>query len=449
MPHHEPSQAETQAAQPVRAATTTLWAFLLGVPLAVAILLAVEKGPLAGTELHRYLGHAVEKVEVLLFCLGLGALIAKVSAYYLGERAASRTELLPRWDGRCVPVSQAGALRDGLRGLGRRVQQTYLVRRVTGILEFLRSRGSANDLDDQIRSLADTDSIALENSYSLIRLITWAIPILGFLGTVLGITGAISNVTPETLEKSLGGVTSGLSLAFDATAVALALTMSLMFLTFLVERLEQGMMESVDRYAEDQLAHRFERTGPEGGEFVEVVRQSTQVLVEATGALVDRQAAVWADALATAEQRWAQSGQLHQEHVTQALQAALAQTLQAHQEQLHDMERRALDRYSALLDHLDGVAGALRTAGREQEAALAQVVQGIAAQAGALARLQENEGQLVRMQESLTRNLDALAGAGAFEQAVHSLTAAIHLLTARAGAGGVPPRVISKPGAAA
>ncbi len=53
----------------------------------------------------------------------------------------------------------------------------------------------------------------------------------------------------------------------------------------------------------------------------------------------------------------------------------------------------------------------------------------------ALAKVQEGEKQLLRLQELLNQNLSTLAGTGAFEQAVNSLTAAIHLLTARAGAG--------------
>src|SRR5262249_57583182 len=127
--------------------------------------------------------------------------------------------------------------------------------------------------------------------------ITWAIPILGFLGTVLGITKAISGVTPERLENDLSTVTDGLALAFDATALALGLTMLLMFLSFLVERAEQGVLDMVDRYADAQLAHRFERTGPEGSEFVAVVRQNTAVLLRATEQLVQRQADIWTDTL--------------------------------------------------------------------------------------------------------------------------------------------------------
>src|SRR5207244_8605518 len=127
-------------------------------------------------------------------------------------------------------------------------------------LEFVHSRGSANQLDDHLRSLADADALVHEESYSLLRFITWAIPILGFLGTVLGITGAISGVTPEILERSLSHVTDGLALAFDTTALALGLTMLLMFSSFLVERAEQSVLEAVDRYADREFAPRFERT---------------------------------------------------------------------------------------------------------------------------------------------------------------------------------------------
>src|SRR5207253_5685714 len=122
-------------------------------------------------------------------------------------------------------------------------------------------RGSANELDDQMRALTDNDTVALEQSYSLIRFITWAIPILGFLGTVLGITGAIANVSPEQLEHDLQSVTNGLALAFDTTALALGLTMVTMFLSYLVDRGEQGVLVAVDEFADRQLAHRFERAG--------------------------------------------------------------------------------------------------------------------------------------------------------------------------------------------
>src|SRR5262249_4484479 len=146
------------------------------------------------------------------------------------ERRALRAGVLPRWDGQAVAVEEAPRLLARLAAVPSRLRNTFLYQRVAAVLDFLACRKSADALDDQLRALADNDAMALDASYSLTRFITWAIPILGFLGTVLGITGAISGITPEVLEKSLSGVTDGLALAFDATALALSLTMTTMFL---------------------------------------------------------------------------------------------------------------------------------------------------------------------------------------------------------------------------
>ena len=86
---------------------------------------------------------------------------------------------------------------------------------------------------------------------------------------------------------------------------------------------------------------------------------------------------------------------------------------------------------SDLVEQLSAVATTVRDTGREQQTALVRVAEGVSAQAGALANLQNNEKHLLQLQAALHQNLNALAGAGAFEQAVHSLTAAIHLLTTR------------------
>jgi biopolymer transport protein ExbB/TolQ len=443
----QPSVPRDSAGRRDRRSRSTLAAFVLGLPLAAGILYVLYFGPLRDTPAHRYVSHPVECVEVVMFCSALGALGTKLLGSR-SERRACATPVLPPWDGKAVPVSEASRLLAGLARLPRRMQNTLIVRRTTAVLDFLCSRGSAAELDDQLRTLADNDALTLEGSYGLTRFLTWAIPILGFLGTVLGITGAISGVTPEVLEKSLGTVTDGLALAFDATALALALTMLTMFLSFIVERTEQGVLEAVDRYVDRELAHRFERTGTAGGEFVEVVRRNTEVLVQATEQLVERQAAVWARTLEEVDRRRADTDKQLHERLTNALEAALEKSLQAHERRLTALENKVVDQGAGLVERLAVLADAVREANREQQLALAQVARGIAAQVEALVSLQENEQQLVRLQETLAQNLTALAGAGAFEQAVHSMTAAVHLLTARAAANG-SGKQLPRPGAAA
>jgi MotA/TolQ/ExbB proton channel family len=439
------NSAKPAPAKPLRRPNTNRAAFFVGLPLAGVLLLLFHKGPLRETILFRYLERPVEGVELIMFCCAVSALGAKWLRS-LVERRAFHAEVLPPWNGRAVPLSEAPTLLSGLQRLPTHLQNTFFVQRVRAVLEFLCQRHSAAELDDQMRALLDSDAIVLEGSFSLTRFITWAIPILGFLGTVLGITDAISGATPEVLEKNLSQVTDGLSYAFDATALALSLTMITMFCSFLVERVEQGILESVDQEVERQLAHRFLRIAGDSGPFVEALRQNTQVLLDATGQLVERQADVWAKALTEHHLRTSQASAKQQEQMAGALEKALERTLQTHSQRLAGMEKQTVEQSARLFEQLAALASVVRDSGRDQQTALARVGESLAAQAAALGGLQQGEKQLLQLQAGLQQNLAALAGAGTFEQAVHSLTAAIHLLTARAAA---PSPLRTQPGKAA
>jgi len=436
------------ANKPLRRPSTTLAAFLIGLPLAAAILGFLQFGPQyglipQGSVILRYVEHAVEKVEVVLFCCALGTLLAKFF-FNRAERAACRKKVLPAWDGKPAPVGEATKLLAEVKRLPRGLQRTYLVQRVHTILDFLCQRGSADELDDHLRTLADNDATALEGSFALTRFITWAIPILGFLGTVLGITGAIAGITPEVLDKNLNAVTDGLSFSFDATALALSLTMITMFCSFLVERDEQGVLEDVDRIIDRDLTHRFIRhsTALQGdaAPFLEAVRQNSQVLLDATGRLVNTQAEIWARTLAETERRSQDMQAAQQQVITASLEKVMERTLQSHADRLAGLEKQSLTQTTKLLEQLAILASAVRDTGREQQAAIVRFSDSMAAQAVALNQLQKNEQHLLQLQKALNQNLNTVAGTGAFEQAIHSLLAAIHLLTARTS-GGLPPHM--------
>jgi hypothetical protein len=411
-----------------RRSGATVTAFVIGLPLATAILGTIYFGPLHATEAFRYVSHPVECVEVVFFCVALGALASKF--WQSGrERSACHSDVVPRWDGQPMSLDQASKLLAGLDRLPRRLRNTYLVRRVAAVLDFLCQRRSAMELDDQLRTLSDQDALALEASYSLTRFITWAIPILGFLGTVLGITMAISGVHDDDLQ--IGSITGGLANAFDATALALGLTMITMFVSSLVERREQAILEDVDRYVDRELAHRFERGGADVGPVLRLVERQTDALLGATEQLVQRQAEVWARTLAEVEKRSAEVLRQQQEQITAALAAALEKTLENHVQRLAAFEQLSIEHSARLFEQFGAVAVAVRDTGREQQTSLARVGEAVASQAAALDRLQQDAANLVNLQAVLHQNLAVLAGAGSFDQAVHSLSAAVHLLTAR------------------
>lgn len=411
-----------------RRSGTVLAGFLLGLPVAALVLGVILFGPVP-EDVRRYVKHPVECVVVVMFCVAVGALAAKWWAARAEQRAC-RIALLPRWDGRPLPIAQAAALSAEVERLSPWVRRSWIGRRVVAVLDFLTLRGSANDLDDHLRTLVDDDALALDNSYSFTRFLTWAMPILGFLGTVLGITESIAGVTPDKLEGNLSQVTDGLALAFDATALALALTMATMFLSFLVERLEQSVLLQVDRYVERQLAHRFER-GTVSTDTAHALREHTSTLAQMVDGVVQRQVELWSQALREAEQRRAEAERPRLEHFTAGLEIVLTRALDNHAERLARLDEQTGEQSALLAERL------------------AHVAVGVAGQLEVIARLQEQDRQLLHVQESLDRNLAVLAGSGAFEQAVESLTAAIHLLTARTTGTPATFRLGPRPGAAA
>lgn len=406
--------------------SSTLVGLVVGVPAGVGLLWAILDGPLHHETAQRYLHHPVEQVELVMFCAGMFALIGKWIASRR-QSAATRAEILPRWDGKAVPPTQAAVLLKKHEDTLARWGGAWLGRRYLAVLDFIRSRGSANELDDQIRSLADADAMALEASYSFTRFITWAIPILGFLGTVLGITDSIQHVNPDDVSK----VTEGLGLAFDATALGLGLTMVLMFFSFLVERAEASVLEQVDAIAEAELAHRFLRAAADQGPLLSMVEASTQRMFEVTETLVQKQADLWSQTHERIAVLGRDSAKEQHGKLVASLEAALKGALTKHSERLLELESQMLARQERMLATIGQLGEVLLATSQKHQQGLADVSKSLAQQTTALAQLQLSGAELTRLQESLTQNLNALAGAGAFEEAVQSLTAAIHLMTTR------------------
>ena len=115
-----------------------------------------------------------------------------------------------------------------------------------------------------------------------------------------------------------------------------------------------------------------------------------------------------------------------------ALDAALDKTLETHSQRLATLQEQAMTSGNSAVERLTDQARRIWDSGKEQQIAIGKLVQGVAAHVQAMTRLQAGEEQLARLQEALNHNLSALHAAGTLDQAVHSLTAAIHLLTTRA-----------------
>lgn len=106
---------------------------------------------------------------------------------------------------------------------------------------------------------------ASESSYSVPRIFVWAIPLLGFIGTVVGISQAVNRFSGvlgtagdvEQIKEGIGGVTNGLAVAFDTTLLALLLSVVVMIPLVLVERYESRLLLGIDIFINDKLLPRL------------------------------------------------------------------------------------------------------------------------------------------------------------------------------------------------
>jgi biopolymer transport protein ExbB/TolQ len=108
------------------------------------------------------------------------------------------------------------------------------------------------------------DSASSDSSYSLCRVLIWAIPILGFIGTVLGLATAVSgfgamgeSADISVIKEAIGKVTVGLGMAFDTTLLALLLTVMLMFPLSFIQRNEENLFVELDNYLDDMFMARL------------------------------------------------------------------------------------------------------------------------------------------------------------------------------------------------
>jgi biopolymer transport protein ExbB/TolQ len=140
-----------------------------------------------------------------------------------------------------------------------------LFNRVLIALANLRNLGRVADLDDILRSQAEQDESAMETSYAVVRSFVWAIPVLGFIGTVLGLSRAIGGFTGvlqaaddlSQIKSALEVVTDGLSTAFETTLQGLVAALLIqLFLAFL-KKSEEEFLDSCSDYCLRHIVNRL------------------------------------------------------------------------------------------------------------------------------------------------------------------------------------------------
>jgi len=170
----------------------------------------------------------------------------------LRERNLLDVDLVPIAEGmRILPedtrefARQVEALPDDHQGM-------LLPRSLMNALRRFNSTRNIQDVSSSTNIVFESEADRLESELSMIRYISWAIPSIGFIGTVRGIGEALAQAD-KAVQGDIAGVTQSLGVAFNSTFIALLISIFLMFLVYQLQLLQERLVFDSKNYVDDKL----------------------------------------------------------------------------------------------------------------------------------------------------------------------------------------------------
>ena len=99
---------------------------------------------------------------------------------------------------------------------------------------------------------------------------------------------------------------AGLSVAFDTTALALSLSLVLMFQMFITSQFQNQLLAAVDQRTEAMLMGRFEQLGTATDPHLNSIQRMAEQVVQSTDSLVRQQTEIWSETISVTHNQWEQ-----------------------------------------------------------------------------------------------------------------------------------------------
>ena len=307
-----------------------LWGGLATLAFYVVIGLPVLKNE----TLQRYFnGHIVEQIATLLFFVAIASLAIRLMGL-LGQFMVVGRSLIDEPPAEGYAVSETWSLLEKLKQAPSLLKNSYYYQRIEAALQYVQQTDSADAIEEQLDRLEYADHQRVNNGYALPRLVRAILPVIGLLGTVIGITLAIGQLSPDQLEQSLTSVMTALSVAFDTTAQAMTLMLVLWGAMHLVEQVEYQLLDRVNQKVAQDLVGLFERLGTSTDPNVASIRRMNQQVVEAVDQLCSRQADSWKVVIDATQKRWQQATDTATNSLADSIGIALGKSLDSHSQNL-------------------------------------------------------------------------------------------------------------------
>jgi len=180
------------------------------------------------------------------------AIMGYKSVSILHERRLLDVDLIPIAEGMRILPEDTREFARQVQALPDDKQRMVLPRALLNALQRFASTRNIQDVASSTHTIFESEADRLESELSMIRYISWAIPSIGFIGTVRGIGEALAQAD-KAVQGDIAGVTQSLGVAFNSTFIALLISIFLMFLVHQLQLLQERLVFDSENYTNDKL----------------------------------------------------------------------------------------------------------------------------------------------------------------------------------------------------
>ncbi len=168
------------------------------------------------------------------------------------ERRLLEVDLVPIAEGMRILPEDTREFARQVQALPDTQQTMVLPRALLNALRRFSTTRNIQDVSSSTHTIFESEADKLESELSMIRYISWAIPSIGFIGTVRGIGEALARAD-QAVQGNIAGVTQSLGVAFNSTFIALLISIFLMFLVHQLQLMQERLVFDSENYLEDKL----------------------------------------------------------------------------------------------------------------------------------------------------------------------------------------------------
>lgn len=180
------------------------------------------------------------------------AIMGYKTTQIFAERKLLDVDLVPVPEGMRILPEDTREFARQVQALPDDRQRMLLPRALLNALRRFASTRSIQDVSTSTHTICESEADRLESELAMIRYISWAIPSIGFIGTVRGIGEALAQAD-KAVKGDIAGVTQSLGVAFNSTFIALLISIFLMFLVHQLQLMQERLVFDSENYCDDKV----------------------------------------------------------------------------------------------------------------------------------------------------------------------------------------------------